>query len=204
MATPNAADGRTGTGADERVAPATGRRSPAEGHAAGSGADDALRPSASSASDPQAQEADESVAAAVAELEDRWRRAAADLDNSRKRFARDLARELAVERDRVAAAWLPVLDNLELALAHADAEKDAVVAGVRAVHEQAVELLARLGYPRNDEVNVPFDPTKHEVVTVVQDPGVPPGTVVQVFRPGYGEAERQLRPSSVAVNRTGE
>ena len=61
-------------------------------------------------------------AAAVRELEDRWRRALADLDNLRKRHARELERERMVERSRTAAAFLPVLDNLELALSHADAD----------------------------------------------------------------------------------
>jgi molecular chaperone GrpE len=140
----------------------------------------------------------------VADLTGRWRRAAADLDNYRKRSARDLAEEVARERDRVAAAWLPIVDNLELALAHANAEPDAVIEGVRTVRDQAVELLARLGYPRHDEVNVPFDPARHEVVTVVDDPGTPAGTVWRVIRPGYGDPGRQLRPAAVAVNRPGE
>src|SRR5689334_16501775 len=56
---------------------------------------------------------------AMEELEDRWRRALADLDNLRKRYARELPREREAERSRVAAAFLPVVDNLELALAHA-------------------------------------------------------------------------------------
>src|SRR5882757_1186140 len=59
---------------------------------------------------------------AAAAVEERWRRALADLDNLRKRYARQLAVEQAVERARVAAAWLPVVDNLELALEHAGAD----------------------------------------------------------------------------------
>src|SRR4051794_34940766 len=59
----------------------------------------------------------------VAELEDRWRRALADLDNLRKRYSRELPRERAAERERVAAAFLPVIDNIDLALQHADAAR---------------------------------------------------------------------------------
>ncbi|MFF1418152.1 nucleotide exchange factor GrpE [Streptomyces sp. NPDC058280] len=138
------------------------------------------------------------------ELEDRWRRALADLDNLRKRHARDRPRELEAERARVAAAWLPVLDNLELALAHAGADPGAIVQGVQAVRDQAVEVLRNLGYPRQDETGVPFDPTLHEVVSVVDAPDTAPGTVVQVLRPGYGERDRQLRPAAVAVSRKQE
>jgi molecular chaperone GrpE len=141
----------------------------------------------------------------LAELRDRWQRALADLDNLRKRQIKELAQALAAERSAVTGAWLPVLDNLERALAHADADPNAIVAGVRAVRDQAVELLARLGYPRQDEaVGVPFDPVRHEVVTVVDEPSATPGTVVEVLRPGYGDADRQLRPQAVAVSRRAE
>ena len=141
----------------------------------------------------------------VAELEDRWQRAVADLDNVRKRSAREVERVREEERSRVAAAWLPILDNLELALAHAEADPDSVIEGVRAVRDQAVDLLAGMGYPRDEDVGVPFDPDRHEVVTVVDnDPETPPGTVVRVLRPGYGDNNRQLRPSAVAVSRQSE
>ncbi len=135
----------------------------------------------------------------LAELEDRWRRALADLDNLRKRYAREVDREREAERARVAAAWLPVLDNLERALEHAGGDQEALVEGLRSVRDQAVGVLAALGYPRQDEPGVPFDPARHEAVGVVEDSGAAPGTVVRVVRPGYGQGERQLRPAAVAV-----
>jgi molecular chaperone GrpE len=143
-------------------------------------------------------------AAALDELQDRWRQALADLDNLRKRHVRELERVRGDERARVAAAWLPVVDNLDRAVAHGDADPSAdpsaVLAGVRAVRDQAVDVLYRLGYPRRDEPGVPFDPAKHEVAAVVDDPKAPPGTVVDVLRPGYGEAGGQLRPMTVTVS----
>lgn len=142
-------------------------------------------------------------AAALAELEDRWRRALADLDNLRKRQAREMERERAAERARTAAALLPVIDNLELALSHAEADPGTIVEGVRAVRDQAVGALARLGYERRAETGVPFDPARHEVVGVVDDPEAEPGTVVQVLRPGYGDTGNQLRPVAVTVARRG-
>ncbi|MDX2406758.1 nucleotide exchange factor GrpE [Streptomyces microflavus] len=143
--------------------------------------------------------AEDDHTAAMRELEDRWRRALADLDNLRKRHARELERERTVERSRTAAAFLPVLDNLELALSHADADSGAVVEGIRAVRDQAVSVLELLGYPRHAETGVAFDPAHHEVIGVVDDPDVEPGTVVQVLRPGYGDGDRQLRPAAVTV-----
>src|SRR4051794_14517071 len=78
-------------------------------------------------------------APAVADLEDRWRRAVAELDNLRKRFERQLAEQARAERSRTATAFLPVLDNLELALRHADSDPAAIVTGVRAVRSQAID-----------------------------------------------------------------
>ncbi|GAA1928888.1 nucleotide exchange factor GrpE [Streptantibioticus ferralitis] len=144
------------------------------------------------------------LSAAVEELDDRWRRAMAELDNQRKRHARELRHAREVERAHVATAWLPVVDNLELAISHAESDPNSVVEGVRAVRDQAVQILRDLGYPRHDETGVPFDPTRHEVVSVVDDTDTAPGTVVQVLRPGYGEPERQLRPAAVVVSRKQE
>jgi molecular chaperone GrpE len=139
----------------------------------------------------------------IVELEDRLRRALADLDNLWKRLAREVARERAEERARVAAAWLPIVDHLELALQHAGSNPAGVLEGVRAVRDEAVALLERLGYPRNEAVGAHFDPTRHEAVSTIADADAEPGTVVHVVRPGYGEGERQLRPASVVVA-TGE
>jgi molecular chaperone GrpE len=145
------------------------------------------------------------TADATAELEDNWRRSLADLDNLRKRFSREVSRERAAERDRVAEAFLPVLDNIDLALRHAESDPPAIVEGVRAIREQALAVLARLGYPRQEEAGVPFDPARHEVVALVPAGGVEgaaaPGWVVDVVRPGYGDPDRQLRPASVTVAR---
>lgn len=148
----------------------------------------------------QAEQAQE-VRPDAAELEDRLRRALADLDNLRKRHVRELDRVRAEERAKATAAWLPVLDNLDLALGHADADPASIVEGVKAIRDQAVELLASLGYPRQEEVGVPFDPSRHEVVDVVSDSDAEPGTVVGVRRPGYGEPDNQLRPTAVQVTR---
>src|SRR6478609_1633288 len=140
----------------------------------------------------------------LAKLEDRWRRAVADLDNLRKRYARELAHERATERSRVAGAWLPIVDNLERALSHGGDQSDAVVAGVRSILEQAMQVLEQLGYPRDAQAGVPFDPQRHEVVGVVDHPDSAPGTVVEVLRPGYGQGSSQLRPAAVVVSRREE
>src|SRR5215217_6330392 len=96
-------------------------------------------------------EALEKAKARIAQLEDRWRRTAAELDNFRKRCAKDLVRARQQERSRTAAGWLPVIDNLERALEHASSDPDHIVEGVRAVHQQAVSVLADLGFNNSDD-----------------------------------------------------
>jgi molecular chaperone GrpE len=136
----------------------------------------------------------------IADLEDSWRRTAAELDNLRKRCAKDVVRAREHERVSVAARWLPVLDNLERALGHASSNPDQIVEGVRAVHQQALSILADLGYPRrDDDAGKPFDPAHHEAVSTTADENLVPGTVAHVVRPGYGPDGQVLRPASVVV-----
>ena len=140
-------------------------------------------------------------AARIAELEDLRLRALADLDNVRKRCAAQVSRAEAEARAAVARQWLPVVDNLDLALAHAEADPASIVEGVRAVRDQAVDVLARLGFPRRDDRGARFDPARHEAVASRPDPGAEADVVAEVVRPAYGEGDHQLRPAQVVVAR---
>jgi molecular chaperone GrpE len=170
---------------------------------------DADRPMASQPDEPptdgakvdgvEADGAKAEAAGDTAGLEDRLRRALADADNARKRCDRRVVDARTEERARVTGAWLSIVDNLERALEHSDADAGAVIDGVRAVRDQAVALLGSLGFRRHDETGVPFDPQRHEAVSVVPDPEAPPGTVLQVLRAGYGDGVRELRPAAVIV-----
>ena len=161
---------------------------------------DRAEPSGSQA--PQAESAAASEQR-IAELEDLRLRALADLDNMRKKCASQVSRAEAETRARVAQQWLPVVDNLERALAHAQADPGSIVAGVEAVRNQAVSVLAQLGYPRrDDDFGAEFDPARHEAIASRKDPAVPEGSVVEVVAPAYGEGDRQLRPAQVVVARS--
>jgi len=138
---------------------------------------------------------------AVAE-DDRLLRAMADLDNLRKRFYREVTREREAERARVAAAWLPIVDDLDRALEHLP-DDNGFTAGVRAVRDHALVVLAGLGFPRFEPLGERFDPMRHEAVSAVEA-DAPAGTVVAVVRPGYGSGEVILRPAAVVVAREPE
>jgi molecular chaperone GrpE len=169
----------------------------AEASTNGTGSDEAVADEARERVDDASERVDQ--ARQIAELEDAWRRTAAELDNFRKRCARDVARSREQERAAVATSWLPVLDNLERALEHASSDPGSVVEGVRGVLAQAVGVLADLGFPRRDEKGRAFDPALHEAVSTVSGEGLVPGTVAQVVRPGYGPDDKLLRPAAVVV-----
>src|SRR5579864_8934597 len=82
--------------------------------------------------------------AQLAEATDLRLRALADADNARKRCADQVRRAAAEARAEVAIQWLPVLDNLERALAHAQADPGSIIEGIEHVQRQAVDVLARL------------------------------------------------------------
>jgi molecular chaperone GrpE len=104
----------------------------------------------------------------------------------------------------VARRFLPVIDDLDRALEaaqHAETDPAGIVDGVRAVRDEALRVLADLGFPRRDDTGERFDPARHEAVGSVPAGDAPPGTVVQVVRPAYGYGENQLRPAMVVVAR---
>ena len=154
---------------------------------------------AGDAGGPDGSAAVADLEARLAEAEDQKLRALADLANLRKRCAAQVDRAEADARIQVARQWLPVVDNLERALEHAAADPRTIVEGIQAVRQQALGVLTGLGFPRRDDTGATFDPARHEAVAAAYDPRVPPGTVVQVVRPGYGTPDRQLRPAQVVV-----
>jgi molecular chaperone GrpE len=141
--------------------------------------------------------------ARIAELSDQRLRALAELDNARKRRDRDVGNAREQERIRVTREWLPIVDNLERALAHSGADPGSIIDGVGAVTEQAVRLVGQLGFPRQDDLGEPFDASRHDAAGSRADADAPPGTVVEVLQPAYGNGDHQLRPALVIVA-TGE
>src|ERR1700748_27813 len=124
-----------------------------------------------------------------AELED-LRRALADLDNARKRCAAQLTRVEAETRAAVAREWLPVIDNLDRALEHSSADPAAIIEGVRAVRDQALGVLGRLGFPRReDDEGAAFDPARHDAVAARDAAGAAEGLGGGVGPAGYGQGD---------------
>jgi molecular chaperone GrpE len=135
--------------------------------------------------------------AEVARLDDRFKRARADLDNYRKRTAKEVERQITEGTDALLADWLDVADSVQRALTM-DAD-GSLGDGLRAVGEQIEATLARRRVERVGAVGELFDPEFHEAVAVAPATDRPDGTVVEVIRSGYVRDGRVLRPALVAV-----
>ena len=127
-------------------------------------------------------------------------RTQADFENFRKRATRDTA--IAGERARsgVVKELLPVLDNLERALASATAQESHLAGGVELVHSELVGVLARNGVEQFDPSGQKFDPAEHEALSVRPEEGTEPGMVVDTVERGYRSGDTVLRPARVVVS----
>jgi molecular chaperone GrpE len=134
-----------------------------------------------------------------AELDDRYKRALADLDNYRKRMAREIETRVRDAREASLREWLEAVDSVERAL-HL-APDDPSAPGLRAVLEQMEAILARQGVSRTGRPGEPFDPERHEAVGVHETDQVPDRTIVDVARSGFASGDRVVRPAQVIVAR---
>ena len=144
---------------------------------------------------------EEQVAALEAERDERLndlKRVAAEFENYRKRVLRDQESLVARAHERLVKELLPVLDDLERALAAAEEHEEAKLEeGVRLVHRELDDALAREGLAEI-ETDGQFDPHVHEAL-LSQPSSEEEGTVIEVVQKGYKLGDRVLRPARVVV-----
>lgn len=126
-------------------------------------------------------------------------RLAAELDNTRKRSAREIenARKYGIER--FAGETVQVRDTLEAALASEGVDATTLLEGTRATLRLLDDALADAGISEIDPLGEPFDPTLHEAMTLRASATAEPGSVVEVVQKGYRIHDRLLRPARVIV-----
>ena len=181
------------SGEDQAAAPEAGaeERSPAEG-----GLEERVREL--EAELERAEAAGREAAGRLREEHDRLLRAAADLENFKKRAARERDDVQRFGNERVLKDLLPVLDDLERALASAP-EGDPLVKGVQLVKAGFEQALARHGVKAFSAMGQPFDPALHEALLQVPTAEAAPGTVVLEHARGFTLNERLIRPAMVGV-----
>jgi molecular chaperone GrpE len=136
------------------------------------------------------------------ELVARYRDASREFEDGRARLRKELAKDVERARRSMLAEMLEVLDNLDRAIdaAGAAGSNAPLLEGIRLVHQLFLAKLKGLGVTRVDAAGAPFDPTRHEAITMVPaTPEAPEGTIVGVIAPGYLIGDEVLRPASVAV-----
>jgi molecular chaperone GrpE len=136
---------------------------------------------------------------------DRLLRTAADLENFKKRAARERTEAAQFANVALLLKLLPVLDHFEMAQATtqtAEVPQSGIAslqAGIAMIQQQLKSVLAETGLEEIDASGKPFDPTLHEAVSQLETDDAPEGQVVQQIRKGYKLRDRLLRPAAVVV-----
>lgn len=128
------------------------------------------------------------------------RRTQADFENYRKRAAREAAAAGERAKAGLVRELLSVVDNLERALASAREGEEHLAEGVRLVHAELLGVLQRSGVEAFDPAGEPFDPERHEALSVRQQEGTDAGVVLDVVEKGYTMNGAVLRPARVVVS----
>jgi molecular chaperone GrpE len=157
---------------------------------------------AGDAAAPEANNLLEQLRADLEVAQDRLLRSHAELDNYRKRAAREIEDHRRYANLPLIRDLLPVLDNLERAIAAAETTRDVagLLEGVKLVDRNLEEVLARYHCVRIPALDQPFDPNLHQAITQQATDRVPPGTVVLVSQAGFRLHDRVVRPSQVIVS----
>ena len=144
------------------------------------------------------QERARQVFAQLKDEHDRLLRTAADLENYKKRAAKERDEVQRYGNERLVKEILPVLDNLDRALAAAS-QDDPLRSGVEMTRRMLEDALGRFGVKGFSAKGQPFDPRVHEALMSVATADVPPGTVVDEQQRGFFLQERLIRPAAVVV-----
>lgn len=141
-------------------------------------------------------------AAKATQYYEQWLRTSADLENYKKRAARERQEAIKFANEALLEKLIPVLDNFEMALAAANAPNTSVQslqAGTNMIQQQLKTALADAGLQEIEANGKPFDPNLHEAISQQETGDAPEGQVLQQVRKGYKLRERLLRPASVVV-----
>jgi len=147
--------------------------------------------------------AGDELARAQAKADENWERylrAAAELENVRKRAARDVEHAHKFALERFGKELLAVRDTLEMGLAAADnASVESLLEGKNATLKLLTSVMSQFGIEELDPEGEPFDPEFHEAISMQPSDDVEPGSVVKVMQKGYTLNGRLLRPAMVIV-----
>ncbi len=155
------------------------------------------------AAEPDVDEAAAALAAAQAKADENWERylrASAEVDNIRKRSARDVENAHKFALERLGKELLAVRDSLEMGLAASEnASVESLIEGSTATLKLLSTTMERFGITVIDPEGEPFDPESHEAISMQPSDEAEPGSVLVVVQKGYALNGRLLRPAMVIV-----
>ena len=132
-------------------------------------------------------------------------RVQAETQNLRRRTEQDIEKAHKYGQERFSSELLAVMDNLERALESASANEDATVkaiyAGVDLTRKSFEDCFKRFNIEPIDPLGEPFDPQKHQAISLQENPDVEPNTVIAVMQKGYTLHGRVIRPAMVLVSK---
>jgi len=147
----------------------------------------------------------DSIAAELRREKELYLRLAADFENFRRRTAQETDRRARANKDDFIRDLLPIIDNLERAMAASDSSSPAQLReGVKMILQQLHQLLRNHGIERQQTNGHPFNPNQHEAIGLRQDPFQPDGVILETAQPGYRRGDEVLRPAKVIVNEVKE
>jgi len=136
---------------------------------------------------------------------DRYLRAVAELENAKKRFAKERSDLIKYAGESLVVELLEVVDNLERALKSATQNEDSeLVKGVELILGQFVNTLSGYGVRAESSIGRQFDPNKHQAMTTVPSDEHPPGSVIEEFKKAYFFKDKLIRPAQVVVSKAVE
>ncbi|MGH7827225.1 MAG: nucleotide exchange factor GrpE [Candidatus Binatia bacterium] len=137
---------------------------------------------------------------------DRYLRQVAELENFKKRTAREKEETIRFANESLIRDMLPIVDNLERAMAHAQGGGNGkpLVEGVEMVLKGLIDVLGKHGLVPVPAIGQPFDPARHEAMAQVETASQAPNTVVEEYHKGYLLFDRLLRPALVSVAKAPE
>lgn len=146
----------------------------------------------------------EQAQAKATENWDQYLRAKAEMDNLRRRNAKDVENAHKFGIEKFVNELLPVMDSMAMGLAVEEASAKSLREGMELTMNMLVKMMEKLGIEEIDPLNEKFDPEKHQAMTMQPNADVEPNTVIAVMQKGYSLNERLIRPAMVMVSKAVE
>jgi len=137
----------------------------------------------------------------LATEKERHLRLAADFENFKKRTAQEMDRRATAQKEALVRDLLPVIDNLERAVANAvSASVGHMYEGIQITWQQLIQVMRQHGFETREDLGQPFDPKYHDAVSTRAEPAHADHTILEVWQRAWLRGKDLFRPAKVVVN----